>query len=136
MDISPLAKKLGIKPGMAVAVLGAPDGAVALLAPLPSGATVSVSADRTGADCVLLFVPDAATLAISLPAAIAAGVAGGLLWVAYPKGGVKAGTDLNRDILWARLGDAGLTGVTLVAVDATWSAMRARPADQVKSGPG
>lgn len=62
------------------------------------------------------------------PAALRAVKPGGLLWVCYPKGGVKAGTDLNRDILWERMSKLGLVGVTLVAVDATWSAMRFRPA--------
>ena len=56
----------------------------------------------------------------------------GLLWVCYPKGGRKAGTDLHRDILWDLMGkQTGLVGVSLVAVDEKWSAMRFRAADKV-----
>ena len=49
----------------------------------------------------------------------------------YPKGGRKAGTDLNRDILWNLMQGRGLVGVTLVAVDNEWSAMRFRPPELV-----
>jgi len=56
---------------------------------------------------------------------------GGLLWVCYPKGGRKAGTDLNRDMLWELMSRDGLAGVTLVAIDDTWSCMRSRPTAEV-----
>jgi len=127
---SPLARKLGVKAGHRVVVLNAPDGVLPALEPLPEGATV---ATETGAaaDVVLLFTPDAAAVAAHMPAASAAVKDRGMLWVAYPKGGTKAGTDLNRDILWRQLEDFGLTGVNLVAVDEKWSAMRARPTAEV-----
>jgi hypothetical protein len=122
--ISPLARKLGIKPGHHVLVVGAPDGIVELLDPLPAGATLGVPTGRTIADCVLIFAHDVAALPASFEAA-------GLFWVAYPKGGKKAGTDLNRDILRTHMSTHGLASVTLVAVNDVWSAMRFRPADQV-----
>lgn len=79
----------------------------------------------------LVFARDTAAVAASVPAALATVAERGMFWVAYPKGGKKAGTDLNRDILWATMGGYGLTGVHLVAVDGTWSAMRFRPAAEV-----
>ncbi len=121
---SPLAKKLGIRSGDTVAVVGAPDGVAELLEPLPEGA--EPAAGRTSASCVLVFVKDLAALQAARPFDAAR-----LLWVAYPKGGTKAGTDLNRDILWAELGKEGLAGVSLVAVNETWSAMRFRPEAEV-----
>ena len=127
MTDSPLARKLGLKPGYRAVVLSAQPGVLDQLRPLPDGASVATKAGRTRADLVLVFVADSAALADELPGAVAAVKPGGLLWVAYPKGGKKAGTDLNRDILWRQLGEHGLTGVSLVAVDTTWSAMRARP---------
>jgi hypothetical protein len=40
----------------------------------------------------------------------------------------KVESDLNRDVLWQIVEERhGLEGVTLVAVDETWSAMRFRP---------
>lgn len=123
------AKKLGVKPGQQVVVLGAPDGVS--VGPLPEGAVVATSAEDGPAPVVLVFVQDLAAVQASVPAALAAVAERGLFWVAYPKGGKKAGTDLNRDILWAKMGEYGLAGVTLVAVDGTWSAMRFRPAAEV-----
>jgi hypothetical protein len=127
---SPVAKKLGIKPGVRTVVLNAPDGALNTLAPLPEGASVD-TAPGDPADVVILFAHDAADVEAWLSKALAAGTDRRLLWVAYPKDGRKAGTDLNRDLLWAQLGEHGLVGVTLVAFDDRWSAMRFRPADEV-----
>jgi hypothetical protein len=129
---SPVAKKLGIKPGMRAIVLNAPDGVVDTLTPLPDGASVDATASAP-ADVVVLFAHDAAEVDAWLPKALAARTARRLLWIVYPKGGKKAGTDLNRDILWAHVGAYHLVGVTLVAFDERWSAMRFRPADEVGS---
>lgn len=82
------------------------------------------------ADLVLLFTPDAASLDATIGKALDAVPFDGLVWVAYRKGGVKAGTDLNRDILQERLFGYGLVGVTLIALDTTWSAVRVRPLDR------
>jgi hypothetical protein len=57
----------------------------------------------------------------------------GLLWVAYPKGGAKIKTDVNRDRLWDALTGTGWRPVRQVALDDVWSAMRFRPADRVSS---
>ena len=130
-----LAKKLLIKPGARVAVLGAPADIDALLDPLPQGATRvdlpgvrQPSAEPLPADVVLAFVQHADDLARLAPVALASVRRDGVLWIAYPKGGAKAGTDLHRDLLHDALDrEHGWTGVTLVAVDARWSAMRFRP---------
>ena len=68
-----------------------------------------------------------------LPRVIEAIKHDGLLWIAYPKGGAKAGTDLNRDILWNAVAPFHLSGVTLISLGAVWSAMRFRPSDLVVS---
>jgi hypothetical protein len=130
-EVSPLAKKIGLKQGMSALLVGAPGGMVALFEPLPAGAGVAVEPTGTPADVVLLFAADAAALDAGFSAARASAKDGALLWIAYPKGGKKAGTDLNRDILWEHMKPYGLTGVSLVAVDATWSAMRFRPTEEV-----
>lgn len=78
-----------------------------------------------------LFASTAAELDRLAPAAIASVKPDGLLWICFPKGGQKAGTDLSRNVLWELMSRRGLTGVTLVAIDDTWSAMRFRPADRV-----
>lgn len=129
---TPLARKLGIKPGLRAAVLNAPDGAIEALNPLPHGASVAGEVGKVGeapSDVVAVFVRDAAEVDVWVAKAAASVAPAGRLWVVYPKGGMSAGTDINRDILHAQLEARGLIGVTLVAYDDRWSAMRFRTAD-------
>lgn len=125
MSDAALSKKLLIKSGLRVRVLQAPEG---FALELPEGAT---STTRGGADVVLLFARDTASLSKGVPAAMEALEQGGVLWVAYPKisSGVK--TDLTRDVGWSVLEEAGWGGVAIVSVDATWSALRFKKEDTV-----
>ena len=123
-----LARKLLIKPGARIGLVNPPAGYADRLRPLPEGATIVDV--QPGLDVLQVFAHDRAELQRAVPA-LGSVKDGGLLWVCYPKGGRKAGTDLNRDLLWQELSQAGLAGVTLVAVDDTWSAMRFRPAAEV-----
>lgn len=126
-----LAAKLLIKPDSRVLLLNAPIGYARKLAPLPAGATVT---DKRGqaADVVIAFVRDGTELK-RLASGFAALEEDAILWVCYPKGGAKAGTDLDRDTLHAAMAKHELAGVTLVAFDETWSAMRFRAPEDVGS---
>jgi hypothetical protein len=129
-----LVKKLLIKPGRRLAILNAPPEYRAELGPLPDGVTVVDRMDAAApahCDVVQLFVKDLAAVARLTPEAERALKPGGILWICYPKGTSKVKTDLNRDILWEALSRRGLRPVALIAVNAVWSAMRFRPADQV-----
>lgn len=128
MAPGPLARKLQLKPGFRVAVVNPPDGYTGLLEPLPDGAELVEGG--TDLDALQVFVHDADELERLAPA-FGSVRPDGLLWICYPKGGRRAGTDLNRDLLWQRMETHGLAGVTLVSVDDTWSAMRFRPPDRV-----
>lgn len=131
MTISPLAKKVFVKPGHRIAIVNAPAGYVDLIQPLPEGA--ELVGDQSGdLDLVMVYAADSAEADRLAPAALGRLKPNGLLWVCYRKGGKKAGTDLNRDILWAQLKRFGLEGVAQVAVDDAWSAMRFRPAELVR----
>jgi hypothetical protein len=121
------AEKLGAKEGATLLLMGSPEGWTP--GPLPAGATVTTA--RGAADLAVLFAPDAATLDATVKDALDALPVDGLLWVAYRKGGAKAGTDLNRDILQERLARHGLVGVSLISLDETWSGMRVRPTTHV-----
>ncbi len=131
MPESPLIKKLLIKPKYKVVILNPPAGYFRELGTLPEGARMVDKLDEE-VDFVQLFVKDSEELGVFAPPALQALKPGGLLWICYPKGSSKVITDLNRDILWAAMGKYGLTGVSLVSLDGTWSAMRFRPAEEVK----
>ncbi|MEA2645252.1 MAG: hypothetical protein QOE92_335 [Chloroflexota bacterium] len=132
MSPSPLTKKLLLKPGQRGALMAAPPGYRDLLDPLPEGVDLS-DGGGDDLDWAMLFATSAADVEAKLVAVVAAVRPDGLIWICYPKGGPKAGTDLNRDILWELVGRMGLTGVTLVSIDDRWSAMRFRPPERVGS---
>src|SRR4051812_48740015 len=111
---------------MQVALVNAPAGIAKSLEPLPANAAVVPSGPSR--DAVIAFARDDVELRRIAPQAIKSAKRDGLLWLAYPKGTAKTKTDLNRDILREVVAERhGLQGVSLIAVDATWSAMRFRP---------
>jgi hypothetical protein len=120
------AAKLQMKSGHRVLLLHPPAGYPEALAPLPEGVEIVNSTDEP-INMVLLFVDQRAVLDASLPQVIPALTASTLFWIAYRKGGSKAGTDLNRDRLWEALVSWSWNPVTLIALDDRWSAMRFRP---------
>jgi hypothetical protein len=54
-----------------------------------------------------------------------------ILWLAYPKGASKIKTDINRDTVRVTGEKFGITTVTAISIDDTWSALRFRPIDKV-----
>jgi hypothetical protein len=54
-----------------------------------------------------------------------------VLWFAYPKGTSKIKTDINRDTIRITGEEYGITTVTAISIDDTWSALRFRPIDKV-----
>lgn len=133
MSISTLPKKLQLKTGQRAVIINSPSGYLNTLTPLPEGVEVVETLEPEGQfDFVQLFIKNMAELQQFLPVAIQAIRPDALLWIAYPKGGIKAGTDVNRDILWATVSEHNLSGVALVSLDDVWSAMRFRPSEQVR----
>jgi len=54
-----------------------------------------------------------------------------VLWFAYPKGSSKIKADINRDTIRITGEEFGITTVTAISIDDTWSALRFRPIDKV-----
>lgn len=121
-------KKLLLKPGLKVRLVNAPAGYSDKFTPLPSGS--EAAKPDAIADFALLFVKDSRDVEKLAGGVIKGLKPDGLLWLAYPKGGAKAATDLNRDILWEKMKSYGVTGVAMVAIDDTWAAMRFRPIEK------
>jgi hypothetical protein len=104
---TPLPKKLGIREGSRLHIVGAPEGFDALLDPLPAG-VLRLGHAGTAMDVVLVFVTKERDLRARF-AKLAAGLdAGGRLWVAWPKKMASLPSDLDFDTV-QRIGlDAGL----------------------------
>ena len=113
--------KMYVKNATALAVLNDDGEHGQLLAQLPAERVVR---EGDNADWILLFARSRAELEQFLPAAQARLAPGGALWVAYRKGGVKAGSDIHRDDIRLYAQESGLDSVAMVAIDAGWSALR------------
>ncbi len=112
----PVWQKLFIKGGI-LALVGAPAGYESLFEGSPAKVTTRGSG---AADTVVLFAKDMDHLQKAFPAAAGRLGPSATLWVAYRKGD----KELHRDTLWKAVSEHGHTGVSLVAVDDVWSAMR------------
>lgn len=133
MAHSSLPKKLLIKPAAKVAVLNAPPPYATQLGELPEGVTLVQTLDSQ-ADVVLLFAHQKADVDQQGLAALHAVKPSGAFWIAYrkvvPKGEVRS---LHRDAGWETIYRAGWEGVTLIAIDELWAAMRFRPSADIQS---
>ena len=123
---TPLAQKLGIKPGHTVALLGAPDGFEARLAPTtPADVRVRRRSSRAGdADVIVAFHTDRATLERRIPALLATLAVDGGLWLARPKQTSDIGTDITEDTIRELFLPLGLVDNKVCAIDETWSGLR------------
>jgi len=130
MTTNSLIKKLQLKAGQRAVIINPPPGYLDELGPLPEGVELAQQAEGSF-DFVQVFAKDMSELQRFLPTALQAVKYDALLWIAYPKGGSKAGTDLNRDILWNAVEKHNFSGVTLVSLNDVWSAMRFRPSEKV-----
>jgi hypothetical protein len=107
--VAAIHKKLQVKPGDALEIVGKPPN-------------VQLKAIKgKGRKIVLLFAKNKKDLKVG---SYKKSHEKDILWVAYPKGSSKISTDLNRDILHKEMGRLGFTGVSLVSIDDTYSAMR------------
>lgn len=117
---TPLPRKLGVKQGSSVLVVGAPHG---FALDLPPGAKM-LSRARAGVDVVLLFVLRRADLERLFARLTASLDPAGRLWVAWPKKAAKVDTDLDFATV-QRIGlDAGLVDNKSASIDRTFQALQ------------
>jgi hypothetical protein len=121
---TPLDRKLGIKPGHRVALLGAPEGFEGgTLGPLPAGVAVTRRAGGK-ADVIVSFHTRRAELERRLPALRAMMEPAAGLWIAWPKKAAKLETDMTEDVVREIALPTGLVDNKVCAIDATWSGLR------------
>lgn len=113
-----LADKLGIKPGMRVAVISAPEGY-----PLPAGVK-RVDPPAKPLDFIHLFTVNRSELEKRVPDLKAMLVPSGMLWISWYKKTSKLPTDLDENIIREIGLEHGLVDVKVAAVDEVWSALK------------
>lgn len=118
---TPLAQKLGIKPGSSLGLLGAPEGFG--VDHLPDAVEVRTTA-RGPVDVIVSFHTKRADLAKRVPTLTRALHVDGGLWVAWPKRASGVPTDITEDVVREVALPAGLVDVKVCAIDETWSGLR------------
>jgi hypothetical protein len=118
-----LATKLGIKAGIEIHVVGAPDGYLDLVAPLPEGVKV---ADRLSKSTGLVHVFSSrrAELARALESYRAKLDPAAVVWVSWPKKSAKMPTDITEDTVRELALPLGFVDVKVCAVTDTWSGLK------------
>jgi hypothetical protein len=104
---TPLPKKLGIREGSRVMLVGAPDGFADLLAPIPDGMTLLSEAAGV-IDVAVLFATEQAEMIRWFDPLAASLDTAGRLWVAWPKKASIVPTDIDFEFAQGIGLDAGL----------------------------
>ena len=122
---TPLPQKLGVGPGDAVALIGAPAWLEDALAEVPGVAEVHTDLGSHALyDVIVAFVSRRAELEAELGRlrehmAPACG-----LWIAWPKKASKVPTDMTENVVREIALPTGLVDNKVCAIDQTWSALR------------
>jgi hypothetical protein len=120
---TPLAKKLGIKPGHDLALLSAPEGFA--IDDLPEGVTQhDVMLGPGELDVIVTFQTERSVLEARTPELLQAIPPDGSVWVAWPKKASKVPTDLTEDVVREVLLSTGMVDNKVCAIDAIWSGLR------------
>ncbi|MCW5765005.1 MAG: DUF3052 family protein [Phycisphaeraceae bacterium] len=122
---TPLAKKLGIKPGARLCLLDAPATVQQAIAASAEQVRVLARLPRSAsAEVVVAFCPDVRTMSRRLPACRRAVTPDGGVWIAWPKKASGVATDLTEDAVRDAGLAAGLVDNKVCANDDTWSGLR------------
>ena len=118
----PLAQKLGIVAGAAVAAIEAPANYRELLKPLPNG--VRFCAVNAKPQVIHYFCTERVRLAKDLPALRLKMRDEAMLWISWPKKNAGLPTTVTEDVVRELALPLGLVDTKVCAVDETWSALR------------
>jgi hypothetical protein len=116
-----LYKKLGIKDGYVVALLGQPAGW--RIEDLPDTVVVRKRA-RAPLDVIIAFFDQRAKLERRLPTLVRATPHAGSLWIAWPRKAAGHASDISENALREIVLPAGLVDVKVAALDEDWSGLK------------
>lgn len=120
---TPLAKKLGIKPGATICLSHAPEHYRELVAPLPDGVRLVGRVNET-ADLIHIFVTRRKDLERGLTSMLKSMRPDGAVWVSWPKKSSGVDTDITEDTIRAVALPMGLVDIKVCAVDEVWSGLK------------
>ncbi len=120
---TPLAKKLGIKPGFIIKLVNAPDNYFDLFTDLPADLNF-IEDDSTKKDLVHFFTKKEDEFINILPLLKNQIRPNGIIWASWPKKASKIITDITEDTIRNYAIKIGLVDIKVCAVDEIWSGLK------------
>lgn len=120
---TPLARKLGLKPGMRAWFLNIPDSVRADIE-RNAPAIKRLASPEPPVDLAHIFVTACAALDCELRMLLPLIARDGMIWVSWPKKASKVSTDISEDVIRALALPLHLVDVKVCAVDDTWSGLK------------
>jgi Protein of unknown function (DUF3052) len=120
---TPLAQKLGYKPGFRVFLDNAPADYAQLVSPLPDDVQF-LAKIANDLDLIHFFTDQAKDLAPKLKRYLKKIKPAGIVWVSWPKKASKRQTDISEDVIRDTALAIGLVDVKVCAVDDVWSGLK------------
>lgn len=120
--LAPISSLLGVRAGMNIGVLHAPEGFIEALHPLPEGTSILADA-KTGLDLQVLFAAKKMTLVEGLTLMVKGMAVNGCLWAAFPTAADAMHTPTEEFVRLAGL-ELGLVDVKKVMLDPAWVALK------------
>ncbi|MFI5138410.1 MAG: DUF3052 domain-containing protein [Sphingobacteriales bacterium] len=120
---TPLAKKLGIKPGFLIKLVNAPAYYIDLFTDLPPDLDFS---DDPGSkkDLIHFFTKQEDEYLKNLPLLKEQLKPNGMIWVSWPKKASKVSTDITEHLVRDFALKLGLVDIKVCAVDGVWSGLK------------
>lgn len=129
MDKASIFKKLKINESLNILIVNAPPEYMDLFKNFSTVHYKVSPTQKKSFDFVQIFAQNQAELERLVLANANAGKYDCCFWACYPKGGGKIKSDIKRDTVWKAFELIKLRPVFQIAIDDTWSALRARPSD-------
>ena len=120
---TPLAKKLGLKPGMRAWFLDMPDSVRAEIDVEAIGLSEQ-TAPSAGIEAAHIFVTRREELVREVGALRDLLAPAGFLWVSWPKKAAKTDTDITENVVRDVALPIGLVDIKVCAVDEKWSGLK------------
>jgi hypothetical protein len=120
---TPLAQKLGLKPGIRAWFCNMPDSVRAQVDP-QALRIEEYEAASDGLQAAHIFVTERAKLERELDALLTLIDRNGFIWVSWPKKAARVETDVTEDVIRAVALPKGLVDIKVCAVDEIWSGLK------------
>jgi hypothetical protein len=120
---TPLAKKLGIKNGLHISLINAPEHYLRLFTDLPADLYFEDREDIK-IDLIHFFTKSREEYGALLPGLKDRIKPNGMIWISWPKKASGVPADITEDIIRNFAIQTGLVDVKVCAVDETWSGLK------------